>query len=233
MALCLHRGGEITKVFVCPSRQGPEEQNPAWGALAGGLDKKGIPIVEVDEKVLRKMCDTENPQGILAIVKQPRWTWNDLKESPLLLILDGIQDPGNCGTILRTALAAGISQVCLTKGTVDLYNMKVLRSTMGAIFSLKIITHCQPEDILSFCRKNEISIVTGDIEGRNLYEAELPLPLALVVGNEGNGPSALFRGGDVQRITIPMSNEVESLNVAMATGIILYEICRRHRLVFL
>lgn len=227
------RGGEITKVFVCPNRQGQEGQNQVWATLAGELNKKGIPIVEVDEKVLRKMSDTENPQGILAIVKQPRWTWDDFKESPLLLILDGIQDPGNCGTILRTALAAGVSQVCLTKGTVDLFNMKVLRSTMGAIFSLKILTHCQPEDILSFCRKNQISIVTGDIDGRNLYEAELPLPLALVVGNEGNGPSEIFRRGDVQKITIPMSNGVESLNVAMATGIILYDLCRRHGLVFL
>ncbi|NMA69695.1 MAG: RNA methyltransferase [Desulfitobacterium sp.] len=229
----LRRGGEITKVFLCPSRLIQEEENQTWANLIEELKENGIPVNEVNEKVLRKISDTESPQGILAIVKQPRWTWKDIEETPLLLILDGIQDPGNCGTILRTALAAGVTQVCMTKGTVDLFNTKVLRSTMGAIFSLKILTNCHPEDILSYCRENKISIVTGDIDGRNLYEGELPLPLALVVGNEGNGPSEFFRGEEVQKITIPMDNEVESLNVAMATGIILYEICRQHGLVFL
>lgn len=229
----LRRGGKITKVFLCSSRLNQEGPNQTWATLVNELEEKGIPIIEVDEKVLRKMSDTENPQGILGIVQQPQWTWQDLKAEPLLLILDGIQDPGNCGTILRTALAAGVTQVCMTKGTVDLFNTKVLRSTMGAIFSLKILTNCQPEDILNYCWENQISIVTGDIDGRNLYEAELPLPLALVVGNEGNGPSAFFRSEEVQKITIPMYNEVESLNVAMATGIILYEISRQHGLVFL
>lgn len=220
----IRRGAEIARVFVCP-----EHQIEAWPSLAEAIDKRRIPVNRVDEKVLRKMSDTENPQGILAIVTQPEWTWKDIEieSDQVLLVLDGIQDPGNCGTILRTALAAGIQQVCLTEGTVDIYNPKVLRSTMGAIFSLKILSHCQPEEILTFCAKQELRIVTGDIDGENLYHTDLPLPLALVVGNEGNGPSPKFRGSDVSRITIPMSHEVESLNVAMASGIILYELVRR------
>lgn len=220
----VRRGAEITRVFVCPERQ-----TEGWPSLAEALAKRKVPVTMVEEKVLRKMCDTENPQGILAVVTQPKWTWTDLRipSEQVLLILDGIQDPGNCGTILRTALAAGISQVCLTEGTVDLYNLKVLRSTMGAIFSLKILSHCQPKEIVDFCTEQGLQIFAGDVDGENLYQTDLPLPMALVVGNEGNGPSPIFRGAGVRRITIPMDHEVESLNVAMATGIILYEIVRR------
>jgi RNA methyltransferase, TrmH family len=218
------RGAEITKVFVCPERQ-----NDLWFSMLDTLNQKNVPIVQVDEKVIQKMSDTENPQGIVAVVVQPKWTWEDLEinSNQVILVLDGIQDPGNCGTILRTALAAGIRQVCITEGTVDLYNPKVLRSTMGAIFSLKSVSHCQPEEILDFCAKHEVQVVTGDISGENLYKAELPLPLALVVGNEGKGPSPIFQGPGASRVTIPMNNGVESLNVAMATGIMLYEIVRR------
>ncbi len=229
----VERGAHLTKVFFCSERK-----NESWPQLAEALKNKGVPIVEVDERVLRKMSATENPQGVLAIVKQPQWTWDDFvgmdspvgKSAlplPLLLILDGVQDPGNCGTILRTALAAGVTQVCLTEGTVDLYNLKVLRSTMGAIFSLKIITHCQPEEILKVCQSQNVPVFVGDAEGTDLYETHFAQPMALVVGNEGNGPSAAFRGPGVKRITIPMSHQVESLNVAMATGIILYEVRRR------
>lgn len=220
----IRRGAEITRVFVCPERQ-----SEAWPSLAEALTKSKVPVTLVDEKIIRKMSDTENPQGILAVVTQPKWTWKDLSvhSDQVLLVLDGIQDPGNCGTILRTALAAGIDQVCLTEGTVDLYNSKVLRSTMGAIFSLKILSHCQPEQIMDFCAEHELQVVTGDINGEDLYHTDLSLPLALVVGNEGNGPSPIFRGEGVKRITIPMNHDVESLNVAMASGIILYEIVRR------
>lgn len=222
----IRREARVTKVFVCPERQ-----TEVWLSLVEALEKREIPVTRVSELVLRKMSDTENPQGILAIVTQPEWTWKDVQipADQVLLVLDGIQDPGNCGTILRTALAAGIQQVCLTEGTVDIYNPKVLRSTMGAIFSLKILANCEPEEILAYCAEHKLQVVTGDIDGKNLYHTELPLPLALVVGNEGNGPSSIFRGSEVNRITIPMDHGVESLNVAMATGIILYELVRRKR----
>lgn len=220
----IHRNASIVKVFVCPDRQ-----TEGWPSLAEALEKKGIPVIMVDEKVIRKMSDTENPQGILAVIAQPQGTWADLQLEPedILLVLDGIQDPGNCGTILRTALAAGIRNVCLTEGTVDLYNLKVLRSTMGAVFSLNILSHCQPEDIIAYCNEHKLKLVTADIDGDNLYQAELPHPMVLVVGNEGKGPSPVFQQPEVNRVTLPMMNEVESLNVAMATGIILYEVVRR------
>ena len=219
------RNAPIKKVFVCPEREPLK-----WQILQKSLDERGIPFEEVDKRVLRKMSATEEPQGILAVVRQTTYTWADLQldQNSVLLIIDGIQDPGNLGTILRTALASGVRYVCMTPGTVDLYNPKVLRSTMGAIFSLVLLPGLRSEDILGFCRDRGLSVLMGDIQGTSVYHTNLADgPLALVVGNEGNGPSPSFRSADVQYVTIPMAQDVESLNVAIATGILLYEIVRQ------
>lgn len=220
----IRREAEIRQIYVCPEK---EKEN--WTSLQGILQERKIPILEVDEKVLRKMSETEEPQGILAVIGINKLSWNDLEvnSKTVLLVVDGIQDPGNLGTILRTALAAGVQQVCLTTGTVDLYNPKVLRSTMGTLFSMKVLIDCSPEQVVEFAHAKGLTILTGDIDGEPLYETEFSLPFALVVGNEGNGPSEVFRSPDLTRVTLPMSHEVESLNVAIATGIILYEIARR------
>lgn len=221
----VRRNAAIKKVYVCLEREPME-----WQPLRSRLRERNIPFEEVDARVFRKMSATEEPQGILAVVRQKNYSWSDLDIKPetIVLILDGLQDPGNLGTILRTALAAGVRYVCLTSGTVDLYNPKVLRSTMGAVFSLVVLTGQRPEDILDFCKKRGLSVLVGDIQGTSIYETNLSDgPLALVVGNEGQGPSTLFREGNIERITIPMAHEVESLNAAMAAGIILYEIVRQ------
>lgn len=221
----ISRNAPLKKVYVCPRRKPLE-----WESLRSRLQERGIPFEEVDERLLRKMSATEEPQGILAVVRQTSYSWLEIPmaKPSVLLILDGIQDPGNLGTILRTALAAGVRYICLTSGTVDLYNPKVLRSTMGAIFSLVLLSGKQPEEILDFCRKRGLRVLMGDTQGSPLYRTSLPEgPLALVVGNEGNGPSPSFRSADVERLTIPMAHEVESLNVAIATGILLYEVVRQ------
>ncbi len=224
----VRRNAPIKKVFVCLERETIE-----WKPLQQKLQERNIPYEEVDERVLRKMSATEEPQGILAVVRQTTYTWSEvhIDNNSVLLVLDGIQDPGNLGTILRTALASGVRYVCLTQGTVDLYNPKVLRSTMGAIFSLILLTGLQPRDILDFCLDQGLNVFMGDIQGSLVYNTRLTNgPLALVVGNEGNGPSPSFQSAKVQRVTIPMSHDVESLNVAMATGILLYEIVRQRGL---
>ena len=221
----VRRNAPIKKVYVCQEREPLE-----WQFLQKRLQERSIPFEEVAERVLRKMSATEEPQGVLAVVRHTNNSWSELQidRRTVLLILDGIQDPGNLGTILRTALASGVRYVCLTPGTVDLYNPKVLRSTMGAIFSLVLLPGKQPEDILGFCRERGLSVFMGDIQGNSLYHTILPEgPLALVVGNEGKGPSPLFQSKAVHRVTIPMAQDVESLNVAIATGILLYEIVRQ------
>lgn len=221
----VRRNAPIKKVFFCLECESLE-----WQPLLKRLHEQNIPFEEVDERVIRKMSATEEPQGILAVVSKTNYSWPDvhIDRKTVLLILDGIQDPGNLGTILRTALASGVRYVCLTPGTVDLYNPKVLRSTMGALFSLVLLPGQQPDDILSFCRERGLSVLLGDIQGSLVYRTILSDgPIALVVGNEGKGPSSSFRSADVQRVTLPMAQDVESLNVAIATGILLYEIVRQ------
>ena len=221
----IFRNAPIKKVYVCLEREPVE-----WQSLFNRLRDRDIPFEEVDLRVLHKMSATEEPQGILAVVRQMNHSWSEvtIDQQTLLLIIDGIQDPGNLGTILRTALAVGVRYVCMTPGTVDVYNPKVLRSTMGALFSLVLLPSRYPEDILKFCHRKGLSVFMGDIEGESIYHTLFSEgPLALVVGNEGKGPSISFKTEGVQRVTIPMAQNVESLNVAMATGILLYEMVRQ------
>lgn len=220
----LQRGADIKKIYICPERT-PQE----WQFLIGEITRAEIPILEVDDRVLRKMSATEEPQGILGIVRQAQFTWQDVRLTckDALLILDGLQDPGNLGTILRTALAAGVRQVCLTRGTVDVYSPKVLRSTMGTIFSLIILSEQDPEEIMAYCSAHAVPLLVADVEGEVYSARKLELPLALVIGNEGNGPSELFKRHAGRSLTIPMCSNVESLNAAMAAGILLYEIARQ------
>jgi TrmH family RNA methyltransferase len=219
------RNAPLKKVYICLERE-----PMGWQSLRNQLLERNIPYEEVNERVLRKMSATEEPQGILAVVRQidPLWSEVKIDQQTVLLIVDGIQDPGNLGTILRTALAAGVRYVCMTPGTVDIYNPKVLRSTMGALFSLVLLPSRQPESILNFCDQQGIKVFIGDIVGETVYRTNLSQgPMALVVGNEGSGPSLSFKTERVQRVTIPMAHNVESLNVAMAAGILLYEIVRQ------
>ncbi|MDD4346502.1 MAG: RNA methyltransferase [Desulfitobacteriaceae bacterium] len=221
----LNQEARVLRVFKCLKREQPE-----WKPLLGKLKKKQIPIIEIDERILYKISSTVEPQGVLAVVQQPSFTWADFRidSRTVLLIIDGVQDPGNLGTILRTALAAGVNQVCLSKGTVDVYNNKVLRSTMGAIFSLKILSDLSAGEIVDYCSSRALKLITADLQGEVIYGTEmLKPPLALVVGNEANGLSPLFRDLAQQHLKIPMDNNIESLNVAMATGILLYEIVRQ------
>lgn len=221
----LTRGAQIKQAFVTP------EPFPAGGAaLLASLRQKGISLEEVELRVMEKMSATEAPQGILALVAQPEFSWADVSRTAndVLLIIDGVQDPGNLGTILRTALATGVQTVCCTRGTVDLFNPKVLRSTMGAVFSLVLLQELNMEEILNFLQEKGYTLLVADVRGEPLYRSgPWPLPLALVVGNEGAGPAQIFKEKADRTIAIPMHQQVESLNVAVAAGIVLYEIVRQ------
>jgi len=191
----------------------------------------GIAVEEVSEIVMRKMSATEEPQGILAVVKKSDAKWEDIQIDPstILLIIDGIQDPGNLGTIFRTALAADVKQIILTKGTVDLHNPKVLRSSMGAIFSQTILTDRNPEEIVDFCNDHSCTLAVSSMEGHPIFNTTVcdKYPLAFVIGNEGSGVSEYIAGKAEKSFSIPMFNNVESLNAAIATGIFLYELRRQ------
>lgn len=231
------RDAAIARIYYCLEKMNEKYDRDelmsklSVASLVAQARGRNIPTEEVSETVIRKMSATREPQGIIAIVQKHDYDWSDiiLKRKDLLLVLDRIQDPGNLGTILRTALAAGVKNIILTKGTVDIYNPKVLRSSMGAVFSLITLSDKAPEEITNFCRANNLAITVSTMEGSSIYEEEINEKnlLALVMGNEAFGPSEIFLSSADKKISIPMFNKVESLNVAIASGIFLFELRRQ------
>ena len=183
---------------------------PRGQALRKALDESGVEVAEVSEKDFRSAAETESPQGVIAIGEIPSRSLDTLEVARVcrLVLLDGIQDPGNAGTILRTAAALRATATIALPGTVDLWNPKVIRSSMGAQFQHAAF-HATLEDVLSFLERNDIKL-------RRI--------LAIAVGNEGAGVSSAVRAKAQKTVSLPISGNVESLNVAVATGIILYEL---------
>lgn len=192
-------------------------------------DYKG-PIFQVKSDVLAKSMQTVQPQDIAAIVSIPQWSEGGWGKFSTVVVVDGVQDPGNLGSIIRSASASGADAVLCLKGTVDFANAKVLRSTMGTIFSLPVYTVEDSEEAISRLKEAGFSFVAADASGKNYDELTAwPSKVALVVGNEGNGLRSIESCDAVVRI--PLERGVESLNVGVATGILLYEIrrCKKPR----
>ncbi|MEP6492278.1 MAG: RNA methyltransferase [bacterium] len=207
---------------------GPQfASNPRGDALLSQIRERDIPIEEVGPREFESAAETESPQGILAIGVVPTQTLDDVPEAePLrLLILDAVQDPGNVGTILRTATAFGATATISLPGTVDLWNAKVVRSAMGAHFH-HLCLNGTWDELDSFRRARSVQIWASDAHGEPIGGLEPPPRLGLVVGNEGSGLSSLSRERADRLVALPIASAVESLNVAVATGILLYELRR-------
>jgi TrmH family RNA methyltransferase len=196
-------------------------------ALLGTLGTRAVPVEELAERAFRELADTDTPQGIIAVIEPPRWTLPDLKVGPgaPALVLDAVQDPGNVGTLLRTAFALGAAGLVLLKGTADLANPKVVRGAMGASFRLPAVSADEPE-FAAWAQRERITIWTAAADGAPLTRATVPERLALVVGNEGAGVSPAIRALAQQHVAIPLVRGAESLNVAVAAGILLHEVRR-------
>ncbi len=182
-------------------------------------------VFEATPEIIRYVTETEQPQGIVAVLPMPA---SKLPASPRrVLILDAIRDPGNEGTILRTAAAAGVDAVLLSPGCVDLYNNKVLRGGMGAHFRLTIAARSWAE-IDDYCR--DLTVYLADMDGDRSYDAvDWTQPHALIIGGEAHGASADAESLAAQRVFIPMAAEAESLNAAIAAGVLLFEAARQNR----
>lgn len=183
-----------------------------------------IPCFECTWPVFLELCDTVNPQGVVAIVRKPAWP---AQNRGLIVIADEIQDPGNLGTLLRTSLAAGAQGVIIVDGSVDLYNPKVVRSSMGAIFQLPH-WFLSRETTIDFVLSQGLSLVIADlVDAKNYWSVTYPQDLAVVIGNEARGIHPEFREQATLRVKIPLQGSAESLNASVATGILLYEILRQ------
>lgn len=189
-------------------------------------------IYRVSEHVIEYMSETKTPQGVLAILNIPEHTLDSLKvdRDTFLLILDGVQDPGNFGTIIRSADAFGVTGVISTIGSADLYNGKTMRSTMGSVFHIPVIRDEEPENIVTFLKKNNIMTYAAHLhpDAVPLPNIDLKRPFALILGNEGKGVSNKLQATANKMVIIPMEGLAESLNVATSAAIMLYEAFRQH-----
>ena len=199
--------------------------------LKVSLAERSIRTEDVTDAELEELSGTEHPQGVVAVIEPRRWRLDDIRMAPgtTTLVLDGVQDPGNVGTTLRTALGLGAAGVVALKGTADLTNPKVIRSAMGASFRLPAVA-AAPDEFVAWARlqRSEIWVAqaAGDTTAHHLKRTSGRPPVALVLGNEGAGVSQPLEAAADRRIAIPLARGVESLNVAVAAGILLYELTR-------
>ncbi|NLL77632.1 MAG: RNA methyltransferase [Clostridiales bacterium] len=185
----------------------------------------------VTEEVFAKMSDTQTPQGILCVLKQFHYSLQDMmrkKDVPLFLVLEALQDPGNLGTIMRTGEGAGITGIIMSKDTVDIYNPKTIRSTMGSIYRVPFFYADDIVETVKELQKNGTRLYAAHLKGEaNYCDCDYKPGTAFLIGNEGNGLSdALAEAADTY-IKIPMKGQVESLNAAVSASLLMYEAARQ------
>ncbi len=180
----------------------------------------------VNYSVLKSISNTENPQGIVSVINYFKTEKLDL-ENGFYILVDKVQDPGNMGTIIRTAHAAGALGTITTKGTVDVYNEKTLRSTMGSIFYIPIIEDENLETVKSLQRNGFKLLVSSLDTNSNFYDVNMKDNMIIAVGNEGNGISEDLNSLSDIKVKIPMPGAAESLNVAVACSIMTFERIRQ------
>lgn len=201
-------------------------------ALLQDLIKENVKIYQVPNSMFLKLSDTQNPQGIIGIFPFKVYDLEYILQNKngLFLVLDRIQDPGNLGTIIRTADAAGFDGVFLAKGCVDLYNLKTIRSTMGSIFHLPIIHVGETKDMINRLKTENIRIVSTSLETNKYYdEVDYKGKTAFVIGNEANGVLKEVLDISNELVKIPMIGKGESLNASIAASIIMYEAIRQRK----
>lgn len=193
---------------------------------------KGFPYETVSDQVFRQLSDTVTTQGILGIVKQPSYSITDILEDKkhIWLLLDDIRDPGNLGTIMRTAEGAGMSAVIMGKGTADLFNPKTVRSTMGAIFRMPFVYVDDITEVIKQIKDNGYSVYGTAMKGSIAYDmADYTKGAGIVIGNEANGIQDSVLECITGSINIPMDGKLESLNAAVAAAVVMYEAARQIR----
>lgn len=191
------------------------------------LKSKGIDVEEVSTDLMKLLSETETPQGILAILEITNLPIPDLPN--FILIPDQIRDPGNLGTLLRSAAATGVQAVLLPPETTDAFAPKVLRAGMGAHFRVPI-RETGWEEIQNVCKLSGLQVLVADMNGKSCWETDLRQPLALIVGGEAEGASEQARQLANEKISIPMAGNVESLNAGVAGSVLMFEVVRQRTL---
>lgn len=219
----INRGVSIDFILISDEY----EENDNFKRLS---DIENMNAYVLSSRLFERISDAQKGSGVLAVASRIECSKDDFMKLPTetnILVLDRVQDPGNIGTMIRTAVAAGYGAIAVMKGTADIFSLKVLRATAGMVFDIPIVYFTSPMDLADTVRQMGKKIcVTVPLNGNVYYKCNLSSNVALVIGNEGNGISdELVQLAD-ERITIPMSGEVESLNAAVSAAILMYEAVR-------
>lgn len=187
-------------------------------------------VYTVKDSLFEKISETVNPQGILAVchIKEFDVTNVDYSNSPFFVVLENVTDPGNMGTLIRTADAAGADGIFLSKGCVDIYNPKVIRATMGSIFHLPIYRNLNLMDLMEDFKNNNVKTLAAHLKGTSTpYKVDMTTACAVIIGNEANGLSDEISEMGADLVKIPMPGKAESMNAGIAGGILIYEAVRQ------
>jgi len=191
------------------------------------LEKTGYETVSPE--VFQKMSDTQSPQGILIVLKRPKYDLKALLQvkNPLFVLLEDLQDPGNLGTIVRTGEGAGVTAVIMTENTVDIYNPKTIRATMGSIYRVPILYVESLEKVIESLHNIDVKVYAAHLDGKDYYDSfSFYEGTAFLIGNEGNGLKKATADRASSYLKIPMEGQVESLNAAIAATVLLWEAAR-------
>ncbi len=211
--------------YICPERiRGKRDEK-----LAAELSKR-FDVFEVTERVLKAMTNTVSPQPFAAEAPVPKLGLDDIElpDQCLVAVAAGTQDPGNLGSMIRTAHAVGATGLVVLGNTVDPYSPKVVRATMGSLFSVTVVVRREYDEFLAWCRERDVTVVGATVGSDELlFDAEFPPRMAALLGSETQGLPDELENADIRKIRIPMPGGAESLNVSVAAGVVMYEYRRQ------
>lgn len=225
------------KVRKTPVEERSEGSRALWQEALLKLERCGYETVS--EEVFAKMSDTQSPQGILCVIRQMEYTLDEIigmdemigmDKKPFFLVLENLQDPGNLGTIMRTGEGAGVSGIVMSRDTVDIYNPKTIRATMGSVYRVPFLYAEDIQKTIRRMKEKGIGIYAAHLKGKKCYDAcDYRGPAAFLIGNEGNGLTEETAGLADIYIRIPMEGKLESLNAAVAAALLMYEAAGQRR----
>ena len=221
---CINAGYEVQTIFADCEMCGDELKN---------IPTAGIEVVEVSSRVYEKIAYRGSTEGMVAVVKTRQHTLQDLEkrmgESPLYIILESVEKPGNMGAILRSADAAGVDGVIICDPLTDLYNPNLVRASIGAAFTVPTVA-CTSEECIAWLKEKGIQILTAQLQDSSLYyDTDMKRPTAIVMGTEATGLTTQWREAADKHIRIPMCGKLDSLNVSVSSAILMFEAVRQRQ----
>lgn len=223
-ALALSAGIDVIELYVRPP-----SDNETIAALIAAAESTAAEVFEVDPQVFSKLAFGDRNEGVVAVASTPRRELSEwsLPDSPLVVVLEGVEKPGNVGAVLRTADAVGVAAAILADAPIDLYNPNTIRASLGAVFTVPVFA-ASSIDTLAWLRKNAFRMLAARVDGAEDYsKATYRGSTAIVLGSEAGGLTEIWRGDDITPIALPMRGRIDSLNVSTSAAVLLYEALRQ------